>query len=658
VNADKVIATPQEWEDVEVKPLVAPQSRPGDELAAWMSWRDLLEPAGWEFVGQGTWRTADGRSGTYEKVRRPGKAQGHSATIGFGGDWFHVFTDKTQFTQGETFSKFAVYATLNCGGDFTAAAARLRAMGLGTSPNGQPGTSTQSAQPGASPPPSGWPAHPKPVRYELPPVTPLSPELIPMPLRGWLADIADRVGCPVEFPVVGALTALGIVVGHKFVIRPKRHDDWSVTPNLWGALVGRPGVLKTPALKESIRPLRRLEAEAREIHAKTLKKFMIDLGLAQAQCNAAKKELETAAKKKQPPADLEALARNAASIQNPEEPTPRRYTTSDATVEALGELLASNPNGIGVVRDELTGWLRSLEKQDQGQAKSFYLEAWEGTGASFQYDRIGRGHILIPNCVVTVLGGIQPGPLRAFLRWISKGEEADDGLISRFQLIVWPDQTDWKNVDRWPDTPAKNKAFEVFKTLDSLDPACAGAMPDPDGGPPSFRFTSPAQDLFDSWREALENKKLRAPDENPLIESHLAKYRKLMPSLALLFHLADIADGRGSGPVSLENAELAVKWCDLLEAHARRIYSCVVEPDLESARTLAEKIKAGALSSPFQVRDVYRRGWSGLDDPHSARRAVGILQDLGWLRIVDVPQTGGAPREDVYIHPKLPRKPP
>jgi hypothetical protein len=131
-----------------------------------------------------------------------------------------------------------------------------------------------------------------------------------------------------------------------------------------------------------------------------------------------------------------------------------------------------------------------------------------------------------------------------------------------------------------------------------------------------------------------------------------------MPSLALLFHLADIADGRGNGPVSLASAELAVKWCNLLETHARRIYSCVVEPDLESARALSEKIKDCSLPSPFPIRDVYRRGWSGLDDPHAARRAVGILQDLGWVRSVEVAQTGGAPREDVHIHPRLPHRPP
>jgi hypothetical protein len=91
-----------------------------------------------------------------------------------------------------------------------------------------------------------WPEEPRPVRYELRPVPILESKMIPAPLRGWLADIAERVSCPIDFPAVGALVALAIVVGRKLAIRPTRQDDWAVVPNLWGALIGRPGVIRPP----------------------------------------------------------------------------------------------------------------------------------------------------------------------------------------------------------------------------------------------------------------------------------------------------------------------------------------------------------------------------------------------------------------------------
>jgi hypothetical protein len=119
------------WEEV-TGPPEAPAPRPGDELGEKLTWPELLKPHGWKFVGEAAW-SADDQSGTCQRWRRPGKDHGHSATIGFGGDWLHVFTSETAFKQGETYSKFGVYAVLNCGGDHSEAARRLRALGFGGS---------------------------------------------------------------------------------------------------------------------------------------------------------------------------------------------------------------------------------------------------------------------------------------------------------------------------------------------------------------------------------------------------------------------------------------------------------------------------------------------------------------------------------------------
>ena len=89
-------------------------------------------------------------------------------------------------------------------------------------------------------------------------------------------DIAERMQCPLDYPAVGAMVALASIVGNQISIRPKRHDDWTVVPNLFGAIVGRPGVMKSPALGEAIKPLNRLMAEAREAYEKELREWEID----------------------------------------------------------------------------------------------------------------------------------------------------------------------------------------------------------------------------------------------------------------------------------------------------------------------------------------------------------------------------------------------
>jgi putative DNA primase/helicase len=95
--------------------------------------------------------------------------------------------------------------------------------------------------------------------------------------------------------------------------------------------------------------------------------------------------------------------------------TQRRYILNDSTVEKLGELLNQNPNGLLLFRDELIGWLRTLDREGHENDRAFYLEAWNGNG-SYTYDRIGRGTLHIKAACVSILGGIQPGPLNNYLQ--------------------------------------------------------------------------------------------------------------------------------------------------------------------------------------------------------------------------------------------------
>ena len=114
---------------------------------------------------------------------------------------------------------------------------------------------------------SDWrPSWPEPgeLPNPLPEVPEIDPALLPEAFRPWLVDVSERMHCPLDYPAAGAIVALSAVVGRQVAIRPQRRDDWTVVPNLWGGIVGRPGMLKTPALTEATRPLSRLEAQARE----------------------------------------------------------------------------------------------------------------------------------------------------------------------------------------------------------------------------------------------------------------------------------------------------------------------------------------------------------------------------------------------------------
>ena len=100
---------------------------------------------------------------------------------------------------------------------------------------------------------------PVPLPEGLPPTAPLDPTMLPEPLRGWIVDVSERMQIPPDFAAAGAVVVAGTLIGRKVGIHPKRQDDWLVVPNLWGAVVGRPSLMKSPALAEIMKPLTRLE---------------------------------------------------------------------------------------------------------------------------------------------------------------------------------------------------------------------------------------------------------------------------------------------------------------------------------------------------------------------------------------------------------------
>ena len=167
----------------------------------------------------------------------------------------------------------------------------------------------------------------------------------------------------------------------------------------------------------------------------------------------------------------------------------RRYVVNDSTVEALADLLVENPWGLLVYRDEVHGLLCSMDRQGQEGARGFYLTGYDGN-QGHAVDRIGRGHSYVPRVCMAMLGGIQPGKVQSYVREAVNGGAGDDGLLQRFGLAVWPDiQQEFKLVDRWPDTPAKQAAWAVFERLNGLLPAT-------DDDPQEWRFSPEAQAIF------------------------------------------------------------------------------------------------------------------------------------------------------------------
>lgn len=483
-------------------------------------------------------------------------------------------------------------------------------------------------------PPDEWP-EPEPLAESLPDVAQFDLELMPESFRPLVKDVAERMQVPLDFPAVAAIATLAGITNRRAVIQPKRNDHtWTVVPNLWGGIVAPPGMLKSPVLTCMTQPARAIESDWRKAHEDEERIYRAAQESQKLEIAAWEQEYKKAAKKKD---SKERPAKPESSLV---QPVLRRLITSDATFESLHVLLSENPAGLFVVRDELTGWLAGLERQGREQERAFFLECWNGD-AAHTIDRIGRGSVFVPHACVSLFGGIQPARLRSYLADALRDGPSNDGLMQRFQLLVWPNTAaGWAYIDRKPDTNALELTAEVYCRIAALDAE----------NPLRLQFDNEAQALFKQWLTDLEQR-IRAEDVPPAMQAHLSKYRSLMPSLALLFALAD----GHTDCVPLSQAQLACDWCDYLETHANRVYSAQARPEQHAAIALSKRLAKGWKREDgfFTVRDVYRGGWTALDSPDAARGALLVLEEYGWVRRDSDTLTPGRPSETYRINPKI-----
>ena len=517
---------------------------------------------------------------------------------------------------------------------------------------------------------------PLPLTQTLAAVMPFDADLLlPPVLRDFVLDEADRMPCPPDYIANTLLVALGAVIGAGCSIKPKQLDDWLVTANLWGGIVAPPTSKKTPAISAGMKPLDRLITKARYDFVAAKKVYERELMLYEAEMEGLKADLKSAAKntaKKKPQHTPEELVQliMAKEEKKPSLACQRRYKTNDCTIEKLGEMEQENPSGLLVLRDELIGLLASLDKEGREGDRAFYLEGWNGTG-SYNTDRIMRGSILIDSHCLSVFGGIQPDKLMAYLEQAYSGL-GNDGLLQRFQMLIYPDPVAWEYRDRLPNWEAANKVQAIFERLSETDFIEFGASPEDDyNNHPYFRFAPEAQAAFITWTTRLHTQKI-ASEESSILQQHLGKYDRLFSSLSLIFHLVDCADTGKQSPVSLQAVQYAAAWCDYLETHARRIYGLLLDNGMKSAIALSKRIfqifqNAQTLTDKtdttrenwrkkgFVLRDIQRKQWQHLTEKNAIQKALDILENHYWLLSKEQISTenGGRPTTRYFISQKI-----
>jgi hypothetical protein len=410
--------------------------------------------------------------------------------------------------------------------------------------------------------------------------------IFPMEVLGerwgeWVTVSAESKSAPVDYVAMGLLTTIGALIGTTRLVSP--WDGWTEPPVIWGCIVGNPSAGKSPALDTILGPARRIEEDLADDIAEKLRAWEADRESALAIKEAWKLEVKEAIKIGTPPPPLPEKA------IEPEKPIRPRIAVSDATIEAIATLLAANPRGLLMSRDELAGWISSFDRYSGGGDREFWLEAFGGR--SYVIDRKGKDEpIRIPSLSVCVLGSMQPDKLASCVLRTS-----DDGFAARF-LWCWPDA---KPPLRPRQAPDPNFAYEKLSALLALSA----------GDQRTVTLEDSAADLFDQWRR--ENAKAQDGVSGPLL-SHYGKLPGYLLRLALILEYLDWTLDASRPPPETVSYRSIVYAAELADEYfapmAARCFGDASLPTAErGASAIARHIRQNRITE-FNARNA-RREW-------------------------------------------------
>ncbi len=469
------------------------------------------------------------------------------------------------------------------------------------------------------------------------PAPPLPLDLFGNGAAAWVASAAECKGAPADFVALPLLATVGaLLANHR---RSSPWGGWIAPPILNVASVGNPSTGKSPAMDAVAEQLRALGTELNADHQDRVREYERDKATADAATKAWQDEVKAALKQGAPAPEQPENARP------PAPPAPRRVFTNDPTTERLVRMSAENERGLVLLRDELAGWLGSLDKYGNGNGsdRAVYLEAYEGRPYAVDRVKDEANPTQTPALSVAIVGGIQPDRLASLLL---AGD--DDGLAARF-LYAWPERV---KPTRPRSVPKDADALAALRLLTRLDR-------NEDGRARVVRFDDDALDHLDRLRiEAAELEE----QASGLFLSWVGKVPGFVVRLALIFEFLWWAFDRPT-----EAAPATVSRQAFLAAAgfvhgyalpmAKRTFGDAALPQAErDALTIARWIiNQRPQPGIINARDIRRMGLLTVKTPQRYADALSELEEANWVRPAPSRADGkkGRPGKNWSVNPRL-----
>ena len=352
------------------------------------------------------------------------------------------------------------------------------------------------------------------------PVPPVPLALLPQPWRDWIADTEKAIGAPADYVLQAVLAGVAAVCGAG--VRVQVTPAWDEPLVLWQAVVGEPSSGKSAALAPMRRLLEVIEAERR----------------------AGDEERRLA----------HAERCKASGEETPFMPSQVVATGTDpaALLPALVDIVAGNPRGVLLWRDDADAWIG--DQDEEVGHRAHWLAGWAGGAVTVAPPR--KPVRSVPRFPVSILETIRPERLKASL------EAGDDSLAARF-LFAWPGPQPYRALA----VLEASRDEEILRRLRALSLLARSA-----DDPCVIEVDGHGRAALDTVLAGLHEERRKAEG---LQAAWLGKSRSLIVRLAGALELMATMDGKARRPGAIGSAQVeaaAALWRDYFWPHARSVF--------------------------------------------------------------------------------------
>lgn len=326
-------------------------------------------------------------------IKRDGATSPHSGYVYKDSNCMYLFSTGTIYPHQQLVSPFHAYTIKNHHGDFKASASDLYQKGFGTRNKKEVIKKSKEIASVYEPIETDY------NKEDL--IFPIN--IFPESIQSYIIECEKTLDNSPDYMGCSLLWLSSVIIGNSIHVEVK--SGWVETCALWIAVVGKPGIGKTPSIKNIIFPLQK----------------------------ANNKEIKEFIKKSEKYDAYESLSKDEKKAHEKiNKPTKTQFIANDITLEALVDLHQESKNSVAVFKDELAGWLKDMNKYRTGSDLEFWLSTW--SGQSVNLNRISRKGSFVENPLIPVLGGIQPGIFNSFYT----EENKENGFMDRM-LLSYPD---------------------------------------------------------------------------------------------------------------------------------------------------------------------------------------------------------------------------